>query len=175
MRNKSKIVKDIIAITAALSSIPTSSLVGYDRRKEVVLARMVMSNILMKELDFHYTELQDLVGYDRTSFYYYEGKHIDNYQYWREYRELYDQIKLAYFGDNQYKNIDLKDIQDTLKYNNIGDDSYDARFKLRFKIGNNEVDVLCRDLTETLERINKIYKDYNFTFKVQHLNSVRYE
>jgi|TARA_R110002020_G_scaffold269825_1_gene485151 hypothetical protein len=173
MRNNNLIIDEVASITAAIARVSKESLLGRDRRKEVVKARMVFTNIMMNEVGFHYTELEEGTNYDRCTFYYHEGKHRDNYQYWDEYRSLYNEVVASYLGDNSILSLGVKDISTIIKENNIGTDSCTARFLIRFKLGSNEIDIYCIDLTKTIDDINKTFKNFNFTFKVVSVNAIK--
>lgn len=174
MRNKEKIIKDLTALTATLSGVPAQNINGADRRREVVMARMALGNFLLNEIGLHYTELERLTPRDRCSYYYYEGKHNDSYKFDKDYKELYDALNMSYYG-NRDNNISIEDIKSELLINNIGDNSYNSDFRILLTIGGLETKIFCKDLSDTIDKINNTFKDYDFAFKVSHVNSLRYE
>ena len=174
MRNKAKIIQDITAITAAISGVPAVLFNGNSRVRRVVTGRMAFGNFLIRELDFTHSELERFTNRDRCSYYYYESKHDDNYKFISEYKELYDSIHSAYYGDTD-NNITKEDIVSEMIINNIGDKSFLSDFKIKFILGGHETIIFCKDLSGTIDKLNITFSNYDFTFKVSHVNSLRYE
>ena len=174
MKNKKKIINDCTAIASAIAGIPTQMVNGKSRKHEVVLVRMVVGSFLLNELEFNYTELERLTNKDRCSYYYYQGRHRDNYKYWDKYKSLYDNLKLSYYG-NKDNTITANEIKEQLILNNIGDNSFNSDFKITLIIGETTQNIFCKDLSKTIDKINNIFREYDFTFKIAHVNSLRYE
>lgn len=174
MKNKKKIINDCTAIASAIAGIPTQMVNGNSRKHEVVMVRMVIGCFLLKEIGLHYTELENLTNKDRCSYYYYEGRHNDNYKYWDKYKALYDNLKLSYFG-NRDNSISSTELKEQLILNNIGDNAYNSDFKITLNIGSTTQNIFCKDLSKTIDKINNIFREYDFTFKISHVNSLRYE
>ena len=175
MRNDKKIVNDVASLTSALAGITTDTLIGKSRSKEVVMARMAYGNFLLMEIGIHYTKLEELTNRDRCSYYYYERKHLDNYKYWKEYQELYDKLRISYFGNSEDINITPEDLSKVIKENNISDNSASAVFCIDFKVGNAITKVYSKELTHTIQKLKETFIDYDFTFNVKHVNTLRYE
>ena len=103
----------------------------------------------MQKNSFTYDELSKHIDRDRTSFYYYEAKHKDNYKYWAEYKELYDNLKKSYLGiDNMA--MTKEDMLKVFKDNGIVNQEA-APFMLSFKIGNIEEFIYTRELEATIK------------------------
>ena len=174
MRNKDKIIKDITAITAALSGVPAASINSNSRRAEVVLGRTAIANFLMRELNFQFTDLEKYTNKHRTSYNYYFNKHELKYRYYPEYRHLYDKIVLAYYG-NRDNTFTKEEIITEIITNKIGVNSINADFKIKFILGGHETNIYCKDLASTIDKLNTTFLNHDFTFNVSHINSLRYE
>ena len=174
MRNKEKIIKDITAITAALSGVPAAVFSSLDRRTEVVLGRTAIGNFLHRELNFKFADLEKYTNRHRTSYNYYYNKHDRQYKFYPEYRHLYDKIVLAYYG-NRDNTFTKEEIVTEIITNNIGLNSVNADFKIKFILGGHETNIYCKDLASTIDKLNTTFLNHDFTFNVSHINSLRYE
>ena len=173
IKNKKKILDDIVNLTAALIDVPASLINSGGRARVLVLGRVASANFLMRDLGFTYDELSKHINRDRTSFYYYEAKHNDNYKYWKEYKELYDNLKKSYLGiDNMAMTS-----EDMLKvFKDKGIENMEAApFMISFKIGNIEEYIYTRDLEATIKILKEAFKQFNYSFSVEHINSLAYE
>ena len=173
IKNNKKILKDIVNLTAALIDVPASLINSGGRARVLVLGRVASANFLMRDLGFTYDELSKYINRDRTSFYYYEAKHKDNYKYWKEYKELYDNLKKSYLGvDNMA--MTSEDMLKVFKDKGIKNEEA-APFMLSFKIGNIEECIYTRDLEATIKILKEAFKQFNYSFSVEHINSLAYE
>lgn len=173
IKNNKKILQDITDLTAALIDVPAKDINGGNRARVLVLGRVASANFLMRELGFTYDELSKHIDRDRTSFYYYEAKHKDNYKYWAEYKELYDNLKKSYLGiDNMA--MTKEDMLKVFKDNGIVNQEA-APFMLSFKIGNIEECIYTRELEDTIKVLKEAFKLFNYSFSVEHINSLAYE
>jgi len=173
IKNNKKILQDITDLTAALLDVPAKDINGGNRARVLVLGRVASANFLMRELGFTYDELSKHIDRDRTSFYYYEAKHKDNYKYWAEYKELYDNLKKSYLGiDNMA--MTKEDMLKVFKDNGIVNMEA-APFMLSFKIGNIEQYIYTRELEATIKVLKEAFKAFNYSFSVEHINSLAYE
>ena len=164
IKNKKKILDDIVNLTAALIDVPASLINSGGRARVLVLGRVASANFLMRDLGFTYDELSKHINRDRTSFYYYEAKHNDNYKYWKEYKELYDNLKKSYLGiDNMAMTS-----EDMLKvFKDKGIENMEAApFMISFKIGNIEEYIYTRDLEATIKILKEAFKQFNYSFSV---------
>jgi hypothetical protein len=173
IKNNKKILKDITDLTAALLNVPSKDITGRGRNRVLVLGRLASANFLMRDLGYTYDILSTHMDRDRTSFYYYESKHNDNYKYWREYKELYDNLKKAYLGiDNMAM---TKEDMTRIFWENGINSVPNSPFKISFKIGNIEECIFTKDLEQTIKALKSSFKRYNFSFNVEHINSLAYE
>ena len=106
IKNTIKVMQDVTDLTAVLLGVPSDSIKGGSRAKKLVLGRMVSANFLIIDLNYDYEELGKHIDRDRTSFYYYEHKHKEYYEYWEDYTELYDKLKVAYQDILKMPNIE---------------------------------------------------------------------
>ena len=65
--------------------------------------------------------------------------------------------------------------EEVIKENNISDNSASAVFCIDFKVGNAVTKVYSKELTHTIEKLKETFIDYDFTFNVKHVNTLRYE
>jgi hypothetical protein len=172
-KNTIKVMQDVTNLTAVLLDVPSESIIGGSRVKKLVLGRMVASNFLMIDLNYTYDELGKHITRDRTSFYYYESKHKEYYDYWIEYTELYDKLKVAYLGADTIA-LTSEDMQDIFIKNNIVSDK-DSPFMVGFKIGKVEEFIYTRELEATITLLKSAFKQFNYSFSVEHINSWSYE
>lgn len=173
IKNRKKILDDIVNLTAALIDVPASLINSGGRARVLVLGRVASANFLMRDLGFTYDELSKHINRDRTSFYYYEAKHNDNYKFWKEYKDLYDNLKKSYLGiDNMAMTS-----EDMLKvFKDKGIENMEAApFMISFKIGNIEEYIYTRDLEATIKILKDAFKLFNYSFSVEHINSLAYE
>tara|TARA_R100000654_G_scaffold75110_1_gene111278 strand:+ start:634 stop:1065 length:432 start_codon:yes stop_codon:yes gene_type:complete len=101
--NLEKEIRKIKYITEDESNIRTGAIDSKTRKREVVLARMIMSNFLQFEVGLKEETLAKHIKRDRTSFYFYKKKHeayMSNDKIYPEYNDLYTRIKLRYFSDD---------------------------------------------------------------------------
>ena len=101
--NLEKEIRKIKYITEDESNIRTGAIDSKTRKREVVLARMIMSNFLQFEVGLKEETLAKPIKRDRTSFYFYNKKHeayMSNDKIYPEYNDLYTRIKLRYFSDD---------------------------------------------------------------------------
>lgn len=174
IKNKRKVLQDITDLTAALLDVPADAINGGSRSRRLVLGRVASANFLMRDLGFTYDEMSKHIKRDRTSFYYYESKHNDNYKFWKEYKELYDNLKASYLGiDNMA--MTKEDMLSIFKEHKISSSVIAAPFMISFKIGNIEEYIYTKGLESTIKRLKKAFKDFNYTFSVEHINSLSYE
>jgi len=173
VKNTLKVMQDVTNLTAVLLGVPSESIIGGSRVKKLVLGRMVASNFLMIDLNYDYDELCKHITRDRTSFYYYESKHKEYYDYWIEYTELYDKLKVAYLGlgTNALTSEDMQAI--FLKEGIVSE--IDSPFMVGFKIGKVEEFIYVRDLEATVKLLESAFKQFNYSFTVEHINSWSYE
>jgi hypothetical protein len=173
IKNTIKVMQDVTDLTAVLLGVPSDSIKGGSRAKKLVLGRMVSANFLIIDLNYDYEELGKHIDRDRTSFYYYEHKHKEYYEYWEDYTELYDKLKVAYLGKgttaltSEY----IKDI--FLKNGIVNMDA--APFMIGFKIGKVEEFIYTRELEATITLLQSAFKQFNYSFSVEHINSWSYE
>lgn len=173
VKNNKKILQDITDLTAALLDVPAKDINGGGRARVLVLGRVASANFLMRDLGYTYDELCKHIDRDRTSFYYYEAKHNDNYKYWREYKELYDNLKKSYLGiDNMA--MTKEDMLKVFKDKDIVNQEA-APFMISFKIGNIEEYIYTRELEDTIKVLKEAFKQFNYSFSVEHINSLAYE
>jgi len=174
IKNNKKILQDITDLTAALLDVPAKDINGGNRARVLVLGRVASANFLMRDLGFTYDELSKHIDRDRTSFYYYEAKHKDNYKYWAEYKELYDNLKKSYLGiDNM--SMTNEDMLSKFKEHNILSSVLAAPFMISFKIGNIEEYIYTKELESTIKALKEAFKEFNYSFSVEHINSLAYE
>jgi hypothetical protein len=173
IKNTKKILQDITDLTAALLDVPAKDINGGGRARVLVLGRVASANFLMRDLGYTYDELSKHIDRDRTSFYYYESKHNDNYKYWREYKQLYDNLKKSYLGiDNMA--MTKEDMLKVFKDKDIVNQEA-APFMISFKIGNIEEYIYTRELEDTIKVLKEAFKQFNYSFSVEHINSLAYE
>ena len=173
IKNNKKILQDITDLTAALLDVPAKDINGGNRARVLVLGRVASANFLMRDLGFTYDQLSKHIDRDRTSFYYYEAKHNDNYKYWAEYKELYDNLKKSYLGiDNMA--MTKEDMLKVFKDKGIVNEEA-APFMLSFKIGNIEEHIYTRELEASIKVLKEAFKSFNYSFSVEHINSLAYE
>lgn len=173
IKNDNKIIKDITDLTAALSGVSTEEINSNTRLRKVVSSRMVAANFLIRDLGYSFEELSKHINRDRTSFYYYDSKHKENYKYWQEYRELYDNLKSAYLGiDNMA--MTSENMLKVFSENGIVSNP-NSPFMIIFKIGNIEEHLFTRQLENTIKLLKEAFKGFNYSFSVEHINSWSYE
>jgi len=173
IKNNDKIIKDITDLTAALSGISSEDLNSNSRAREFLVSRMVAGNFLMRDLGYSYSELAKHIKRDRTSFYYYESQHKDNYKYWDDYRELYDNLKSAYLGID---NLGMTEEKMQHVFDEAGILSEpDSPFMISFKIGNTEQSIFTKKLEATIKLLKEAFNGFNCSFSVEHINSWSYE
>ena len=80
--NLEKEIRKIKYITEDESNIRTGAIDSKTRKREVVLARMIMSNFLQFEVGLKEETLAKHIKRDRTSFYFYKKKHIKIMFFW---------------------------------------------------------------------------------------------
>ena len=169
LRNDKKIIRDITNLAATFLDVTAKDINSSNRRRDLVAGRMAISNFLIRDLGFKYDMLVKHINRDRTSFYYYEGKHDTEYVYWPEYRELYDNIKNSYLGvDNA--NMTKEKMQAIILDTGIVSDLSSA-FMVSFKIGNAEAHVYVNSLEKTIAKLKKAFKRFNYSFNVEHKES----
>jgi len=173
IKNDNKIIKDITDLTAALSGVSSEQINSNTRIRKVVSSRMVAANFLMRDLGYSYDEMSKHINRDRTSFYYYESKHKENYKYWQEYKELYDNLKSAYLGiDNMA--MTSEHMLKVFSENDIVSNP-NSPFMISFKIGNIEEHIFTKHLEATIKALKEAFKGFNYSFSVEHINSWSYE
>lgn len=173
IKNTLKAMQDVTNLTAVLLGVPSESIRGGSRNKKLVLGRMVASNFLMIDLSYDYDELTKHIIRDRTSFYYYESKHKEYYDYWEDYTELYDKLKLSYLGVNNAA-ITSEQMQKLFLKKGINSVP-DSPFMISFKIGNIEEHIFTRELEATIKLLKEAFNQFNYSFRVEHINSWSYE
>lgn len=95
-----KEIRKIKYITEDEANIRSGAIDSKTRKREVVLARMVLSNFLMVQIGLKEETLQRYIKRDRTSFYFYQSKHeqyMENDKIYPEYNDLYTRVKLRYY------------------------------------------------------------------------------
>lgn len=172
IKNTKKIMEDLASLTSALIDVDKAALLGNNRRRDLICGRMALANFLNFELKYHYTDIAKYLGRDRTNMYHYEGKHRDNYNYWREYRELYDNIKASYVGVD---NAAMTNAEMTRIITDAGIVSdTDNSFMISFKIGYSEAHIYTADLDKAIKQLKEAFKSFNYSFSVEHRNTYSY-
>ena len=95
-----KEIRKIKYITEDEADIKAGAIDSKTRKREVVLARMVLSNFLMVEVGLKEETLQRYIKRDRTSFYHYQQRHetyMEDKRIYPEYNDLYTRVKLRYY------------------------------------------------------------------------------
>ena len=173
IKNDYKIFKDVSELTAVTSGVSVREILGKKRSRELVIPRMVIGNILNIEMKYRKQDIAKYLNRDRTSIYHYMNTHKSNYQYWEEYRELYDEIKAGYLGiDNA--DMTKHDMDMIILKSDIISNPYDSRFMISFKIGTAETNIFTNTLEKDITTLKRLFKDYNFIFKVEHRNNWSY-
>tara|TARA_R100000655_G_C3000062_1_gene194260 strand:+ start:10514 stop:11044 length:531 start_codon:yes stop_codon:yes gene_type:complete len=173
IRNDKKTMQDIVQLTAALIDVDSKVLLGNNRRRDVVCGRMALANFLNFELKYHYADIAKYLGRDRTNIYHYEGRHKDSYDFWKEYRALYDNIKASYVGVNN-ASMTNNEMSNIIKSTDIKND-INGSFKITFKIGFAKTSILTSDLEITIKKLKDLFSKYNYNFSVEHKNTWSYE
>ena len=172
IKNDKKIIQDITALAAAFLDVTPKQINSSNRRRDLVAGRMAISNFLIRDLGFKYDRIVKYINRDRTSFYYYEGKHDTEYIYWLEYRELYKKIKNSYLGvDNA--SMTKERMEEIILDAGIVSDLSSA-FMVTFKIGNAEASVYVDGLEDTIAKLKRAFKSFNYSFGVEHKESWTY-
>ena len=99
MDNELAKLKQIISIQL---NIPRSALDKSCREQEFVRARVIYSNILMKELQIPIGKMNQYLNKDRSSFYHYQKQHNNAYEYpkfYQDYIDDYEKVKSMFLGD----------------------------------------------------------------------------
>ncbi len=123
-----KEIRKIKYIIEDEANAPAGSIDSKTRKKNIVLARMVLGNFLMCEVGLKEETCRKYICRDRTSFYFYRKKHMaymSNNKIYPEYNELYNRCKFRYWDDSDSNLFDgvhknkkiekLSEIDDKLK------------------------------------------------------------
>jgi len=99
-----KEIRKVKYIVEDESNIPAGSIDSKLRKRNVVLARMVLSNFLMFEVGLKESTLKNFICRDRASFYFYRSKHeayMGNERIYPEYNDLYTRCKVRYYLEKE--------------------------------------------------------------------------
>ena len=97
-------IEEIISTIEALRGLQKGSINSDSRSQKIAVARQVVSNFLMNELNIKKGLMQQYINRDRTNFYFMQNLHkkvMDNFHYYPEYYKLYEQLKAIYYADNK--------------------------------------------------------------------------
>ena len=161
-------VEKMVIIAEKLCNLPPQSLCRRVRTHDILMPRMVVSNIARYEREIHYSTIAEVLNHDRCSIYHYEKTHEQNYKYWTDYRNLFNNIvtsisdyKKSNTIDNTIKeNKDLKNYildNTTIKENKAG------KVFISVKLNDLHTDIQTnyRDFSSTLKKIQYCMSDYN--------------
>ncbi len=99
MLNELAKLKQIISIQL---NIDRSCIDKKSREKEYVRARVIYSNILMKELQIPIGKMSQYLKKDRSSFYHYQKQHDTAYdlpRFYQDYIDDYERVKEMFLGE----------------------------------------------------------------------------
>lgn len=99
MNNELLKLKQIISIQL---NIPITALDKSCREQEFVRARVIYSNILMRELQIPIGKMNQYLSKDRSSFYHYQKQHNNAYEhpkFYKDYIDDYEKVKSMFLGD----------------------------------------------------------------------------
>ena len=116
-----KEIRKVKYIVEDEANLQAGAIDGKTRFRNVVLARMVLSNFLMVEVGLKEETCRKYICRDRTSFYYYQKKHdlyISDGKIYPEYNDLYNTVKFRYFSEDDTlfdginKNVKLEQLSE---------------------------------------------------------------
>jgi len=100
-REKFETICDLTTHTVGLQQ---GSLSYNTRKQEILVPRMVASNIAILTKDIHVTVIADIIKKDRTSVMHYRNTHKQNYASFPVYRDTFNKVFTAY---NELEKIKL--------------------------------------------------------------------
>ena len=159
-------VEKMVIIAEKLCNLPPQSLSRKVRTQNILLPRMVVSNIARYERGIHYETIAEVLDHDRCSVYHYEKTHEQNYQYWSEYRDLFNEIVIAISDHKKTKNVDIKDNTELknfiLKNGSIVENKAGKVF-ITIKLNDLHTDIQTnyRDFSNTLNRVQYCLNEYD--------------
>ena len=159
-------VEKMVIIAEKLCDLPPQSLSRKIRTNNILLPRMVVSNIARYERGIHYDTIAEVLDHDRCSIYYYENTHEQNYQYWSDYRDLFNEVVTAISEHKKTKNVDIKnnvELKDyILKSGNITENKTGKVF-IAIKVNDLHTDIQTnyRDFSNTLNKVQYCLNEYD--------------
>jgi chromosomal replication initiation ATPase DnaA len=94
---RKKEIEHLFAIINDKLSVKKEQLVSKSRKRELVLARRYLMNILFEEFEetdkVTHGEIATVISKDRTSFIHHRHEHLNHYKRYKDYKREYDSLK----------------------------------------------------------------------------------
>jgi len=162
--------KSICNIAVSVLQISKDDLFSKSRKRQIQIARAVISCIAIKEEDISRNVIANILNRDRSSTYHYEKKHKQDYLSSRVYRNAFNNIYKAYKDIDGAKDIFLDShyMKSFLLKNGVKEK---LDYDLLLEINSGEVKCIIKtsyfDFSTQVENINLALKNYHFTIKMK--------
>ena len=167
---ENNIMDKVLNTTCTTTNIDKDTLLRSNRTYPVKLARIVSNNIMLNEFDINKARVGPFHNRDRSSCYYYQKVHDENYVYWKDYSDLYNTVQKEVTNGAKFKKITKNQIRFILKKHKISDDSL-ATHRIKCKIGDKKFNILARHqiLFNKLDSINEAFDRFNLVVTYKEL------
>jgi hypothetical protein len=110
MISKTKELKNLFKVIKKFTNYGILDIRSKSRLRSLVFARRIFCVIARTQFGMSYTELGTFIKHNHATIIHNVNKHEADYEYYKEYRELYDRIYFAYLEKCEHPYIILRNI-----------------------------------------------------------------
>lgn len=99
-----KVIKEVTGITK-------DEIISKNRKKDIALVRNIAGYMLHKQIGMTTTDSADILKRDHSTVVYYNRMFETNYDYWREYKNIYDIVSKYFWSEFTCSHKEELDLQ----------------------------------------------------------------